>query len=384
MATDADNRRWLIAQFDYMFGRAPSVAELDAQVRSLRTHTRSWWVTRHEKVMTDDAVRRAYKASLGRDPTDAELLWQSNRLKAGGWTRRQMLEELNTSSEGLLREPEEEPDPAQENARDYLTSVLERYGLSGLGDWAWEQIQAGHTNERILQDLRETSQYKQRFVGMEARRAAGLPAISESEYIGYETSVRQLMRAAGMPADFYDAPQDFADFIGQDVSVAEMQSRINEGFLAASQAPAEVRQQLRDLYGVGEAQLTAFFLDPDRALPLIERQWAAAKVSGAAVTTGYGALNQTEAERLASVGVTGEQAAEGFSALAENEELFGALPGEQDGLISRETQQAAVFENNADARGALERKAGARRSAGSGAQAFAVGSAGVSGLGDRK
>lgn len=384
MATAGENRAWIITQWEYLYGRQPTAAEVDRNVALLGGGlTRSAWMQRAERVRGEDSVRRLYQQALGRDPSPQMLAYHVERLNSGATTRRKLTEWLAQSTEALLREPDEAPDPSKENARDYLTSVLEQYGLGGMGDWAWEQIQAGHTNERILQDLRQTDTYKQRFVGMEARRAAGLPAISEGEYIAYESSVRQMMRAAGMPAEFYDQPQDFADLISNDVSVAEMQSRINEGYLAASQAPAEVREQLRNLYGVEEGQLAAFFLDPDRALPLIERQWSASRISGAAQRTGYGALNATEAERLAALGVSDQQAQEGFGALAENEELFGALPGDQDGLITREEQQNAIFGSDARAREKIDRKAGARRSAGSGAQAFALGQEGVAGLSRR-
>lgn len=382
MPTAADDRRFIIEQWQYLYGRMPTAEEVNRNVVLLQGGLpRSTWISRAEKVRTEDSVRRLYQQVLGRDPSPEMLRHWAAQLRTGGTTRRRLTEWLTGSTEAQLRQPEEGgPTEGQESARDLINGVLESYGLNGLSDWAWQQIQAGHSEIRVLQDLRETDQYKQRFAGMEARRAAGLNAISEAEYISYENNARQLMRAAGLPAEFYDRPEDFADLIGKDVSPAELNARINDGYLAAAQAPAEVRQQLRDLYGLGEGDLAAYFLDPDRALPLIQRQFAASQVSGAGVTTGYGALNVAEAERIASLGVTEDQARQGFGALVENEELFDALPGEQDGLIDRETQLGAVFGDDARARQQLERKAGARRSAASGSQSFQIGERGVSGL----
>lgn len=381
MATIEDDRRWVIQQFQYIRGRMPTAAELEYYLAPLRQGvSRSQWMENAERQDSTGAVTRLYQEIFGRDPDAAGLAYWAARLKNGTTTRAALRATFAGSTEALLRTPETTPSPDQENARDYLAGVLDSYGLSGMADWAWQQIQSGYTNERILQNLRDTDQYKQRFSGMELRRAAGFNAITEAEYIGYETQARQLMRAAGMPAEFYDQPNDFANLIGNDVSPSELNARVNEGYLAAAQAPPEVRQQLRDLYGVGEGQLAAYFLDPDRALPLLQRQFAASQVSGAGVQTGYGALSAAEAEGIVSYGVSGDQARQGFGALVENEELFDTLPGEQDGLISREAQLGAVFGDDARARQQIERKAGARRSAGSGAQSFSIGQQGVSGL----
>lgn len=382
MATIGDDRRFVVEQFKYLYDRLPTEQELAVQTGYLQNGmSRQEWLGNNERNGANDAVARIFREMLGRAPTADEVVTYGRAILAGQMNRGHLRDHLAQSAEALLRQPTATPDTAQEDAFTYLRSVLDGYGLGGLGDWAWDQIRSGLSNERIVQNLRETAEYKQRFKGLEQRRAAGLPAISEGEYIAYESSVRQMMRAAGMPPDFYDTPDDFADFIGKDVSVSEMQARINDGYLQAAQAPAEVRQQLRDLYGVNEGQMAAFFLDPDRALPLIQRQFVAAQVSGAAQRTGYGALNQTEAERLATLGVGAEQAQQGFSALEQSKELFGALPGEDGAAIDRATQQAAVFGGDANAKGAIERRRGERISASSGSQSFSIGQGGVSGLG---
>jgi hypothetical protein len=382
MATVAEDRTYVRDEWLKLYGRLPDANELETHAGYLQQGMpRSTWFTNIERNTADIYVRELYKTVLGRVPSDAEVASHVTALQSGAATREQVRASFTGSAEALLRPPAAPSTAGQEDAFAYLKSVLDGYGLGGLGNWAWEQLKGGLTTERISQNLRETPEYKQRFKGLEARRAAGLPAISEGEYIGYETSVRQLMRTAGLPADFYDSPEDFAGFIGKDVSVAEMQSRINEGYLAASQAPAEVRQQLRDLYNIGEGQLAAFFMDPDRALPLIERQFASAQISGAAQRTQYGALGQSEAERLAALGVSEQQAAQGFGALAESSQLFTGLPGEDAAAIDRQTQQAAVFGGDAAAKQAIEKRRAERIAQGSGARSFGVGQGGVVGLG---
>lgn len=387
MPSAADDRRWIIEQWRYLFNNLPSAEMLEEQVASLQSGkvSRTQWMASFERLGAGNTVRRFYREILGReaDLSDPRVNAWVRALENGTLTRAQLRERLAGSTEALLRQPQETPDLTQEDSLVYLKTVLDGYGLGALGDWAWDQIKQGFSPDRIIQNLRETDAYKQRFKGLEQRRLAGLPAISEAEYIAYESDVRQMMRAAGMPADFYDNPDDFANFIGKDVSVAEMQARISEGYLAASQAPAEVREQLRTLYGVDEGQLAAFFLDPDRALPIIQRQFTAAQVSGAASRTGYGGLNAAEAENLAVLGITEREAEQGFGVLVESRELFGTLPGMAEQEITRETQQAAVFGGDANARSAIERRAAERRSAASGAQSFAIGSGGIAGLSER-
>jgi hypothetical protein len=385
MATIVDDRRFVIEQWQYLYGRLPTASDVDKAVSYLQAgQSRATWLANAEKKDAANTITRLFKTTLGRLPTEAEMVNYVSRFRAGTVTRKTLTQSLAEGVEGQLREaagPAAEPDPGAEDALSYLQSTLDEYGLGSLGNWAWEQIQNGYTPDRVIQNLRQTKEYQVRFAGMEARRAAGLSAISEGEYIAYERDVRAMMRSAGMPESFYDEPSDFANFIGNDVSPAEMQARINDGFLAASQAPAEVREQLQSLYGISGSGLAAYFLDPDRALPLLQRQFSSAQISGAASRTGYGALGVGEAERLAELGVSAAEAQQGFSALEESSELFNALPGETAAEITRAQQQAAIFEGDADARSLLRKRGEERVSQGSGAQSFSVGQGGVAGLG---
>ncbi len=70
--------------------------------------------------------------------------------------------------------------------------------------------------------------------------------------------------------------------------------------LARSLNPA-VRSQLIEFYGVGEGDLTAFVLDADRALPLIQKQAKAAQFVGIGRATGFtlGGMTARQAENIA-------------------------------------------------------------------------------------
>lgn len=274
-------------------------------------------------------------------------------------------------------------DRATSDAYQRLKATLDSYGLGSLADWAWARVQAGDSEIRILQDLRQRPEYKARFPGMAERRSRGLPAISEAEYIGTERSIRQMFTTYGLPSGFYDQPDDFARFIGRDVSLAELQARVIDGYAEAIRGSAEDRAELERIYGITPGMVAAFFIDEKRALPLIQRQFAAARLSGAATRTGFGGLTQTEAERLGALGVTGDEAQRGFGELIEGVELFDLLPGELDasGAVTRSEQLGAVFEGNAAARRKIAQRARRRAASFEGGGSFARSAEGVAGFG---
>ncbi len=131
--------------------------------------------------------------------------------------------------------------------RDALTIIkdtLASYGLEGLAADAYRFLMEGASTDSVMIQLKETDVFKERFKGLELRRQQGLPAISPAEYIRLERDYRQTMAAAGLPEGFYDNPDDFADFIGNDVSPAEMTQRVSMATTAVSNVNPELKSQL--------------------------------------------------------------------------------------------------------------------------------------------
>lgn len=268
----------------------------------------------------------------------------------------------------------------QNDARARILSVLAEYGLESLADFVWQQILAGKSDAEVLQDIRNTQQFKDRFPAIEARTKAGLAPISPGEYVAYERQARQIMRASGLPENFYDSKDDFTRFLVGDVSISELNDRVQLGKQAAFEAPAEVREMLVRDYGMTEGDLTAFFLDEKAALPLLEKKYRAAQIGGAGVRTGFGST-RVENERLADLGITAGQAEQGFGVLSDSQELFGALDRGED-TISRTEQIGAALEGNSAARRRIEQRRRRRQSQFESGGSFASGQTGVSGLGD--
>jgi hypothetical protein len=244
--------------------------------------------------------------------------------------------------------PAEPPPPTadQESAYQIITDALSSYGLEGLGDFVTGLVfdEGIVTQAGLMTRIRETDPYRERFRGNELRRAAGFNALSEAEYIGMENTFAQYMRASGLPAGFYDQPEDFRALIGANVSAGEFAERINQGYEAVANADPEVIAEMRRLYNIGDGELAAYFLDPERATPMLLRQARAAQVAGGAAQGGFG-VTAVEAEMLATEGITQQQARAGFAAIAEGDifELSTEqqVAGEQ--ALTREEQIGATF-----------------------------------------
>jgi hypothetical protein len=228
---------------------------------------------------------------------------------------------------------------------EYLTQVFNSYGLGSLAPRIREFVQQGYTPDTVTLKLQETPEYQQRFVGNEARRKAGLPVLSPAEYLEVESSYKQIMRTAGLPSGFYDNPDDFAKFIGIDVSPAELKQRVDVAALTLENADPLFKQQLRQFYNLNDGDMIAYALDPERALPTLLRQTQATQFGAEAARQGL-QVQRTMAETYAGMGVTQEQARQGFEQVAqitpEAQRLSSVFAG-QEAPIGQEEVTSAVF-----------------------------------------
>jgi hypothetical protein len=265
-----------------------------------------------------------------------------------------------------------------------IRNLLRTYDLDELGSFVDEWVRQGLTWPEIEAMLYDPGSaagavVDRKYPELRLRREAGHAPMSIGQIRAYRDTATQIFRAAGLPQGFYDTPQDFTRFIVNDVSAEELQTRVQDGFVRVMAAPPEVRDQLQNLYGLGTGDLAAFFLDETKALPLIQRRVAAAEISGAGVRAGFGGLSVNEAERVASLGVSGEQAGQQLSTLANARELFTPLDRGED-VISRDEQLGAVFDNNAAAQRRIQDRARRRQAAFSGGGGLATSREGLAGL----
>lgn len=234
-----------------------------------------------------------------------------------------------------------------------LQSLFDSYGLGSLAGKIYDYVKNGYSSDTISILLQDTSEYKTRFAGNEARKKAGLPVLSPAEYLSTEAAYQQVMKSAGLPPSFYDQPSDFATWIGGNTSPSEIQARVDLATQATTLSSPAYRQALNQM-GIDDAHLTAYYLDPTKALPLLQKQAATAQIGAEALKQGL-AFDQSYAEQLATEGISQSAAAQGYAQVAGElgtMQNLGGMYGQ--GWTQRESEQAAL-EGNA---GATAKKAG--------------------------
>jgi hypothetical protein len=186
-------------------------------------------------------------------------------------------------------------------ASDRLTAMFEGVGLGSLAKFINQRIMEDASEEAVLLELYEQPEYQTRFPGMKALRAKG-KTITEAEYIKDEKAFAQTARFFDVPVGFYDTPDDFGKLIGNLVSPKEYQDRLQVGQdLARSMSPG-ARAQLQEFYNVGEGGITAYVLDPERALTLIQKQAKSAQFVGFGREKGFKLEGMTAAQAEQIVG----------------------------------------------------------------------------------
>lgn len=196
-----------------------------------------------------------------------------------------------------------------------LSTLFNQYGLGTLAGKIYEYVKNGYGSDTISILLQDTAEYKKRFAANEARQKAGMSVLSPAEYISVENSYRQIMRQSALPSGFYDSNDDFTRFISSDVSPTELQSRVDLATQATALANPAYKEALKQM-GLSDGDLTAYFLDPKRALPYIQKTAATAAVGAEALQRGLN-FDQAYSEELATAGVSREQAATGYAKIAD-------------------------------------------------------------------
>ena len=222
----------------------------------------------------------------------------------------------------------------KQDARMTLKAILAKYKLESLYDKIWSNYTSDMIDitdsDAIFLSIREEDKYKERFAGNEMRRSKGLGDLSPSTYVALEDSYRQTLRSNGIPADLFDTPAELAELIANDVSVSEFNSRIESARSLMQDAPASVRDQMSRLFNVTEGQLLAYYIDPDKALPVLKEQERAARIGSAAVENAGMQLSTSAAEDLSRRGFTEDEARVGFSKVSKLGELAQTFAGEQN------------------------------------------------------
>jgi hypothetical protein len=259
-------------------------------------------------------------------------------------------------------------------ASDRLTAMFDGVGLGSLAKFINQRIMEDASEESVLLELYDQPEYQARFPGMKALRSKG-KTITEAEYIKDEKAFAQTARFFDVPVGFYDTPDDFGKLIGNLVSPKEFQDRLQVGQDLARQMSPGARAQLQEFYNVGEGGITAYVLDADRALPLIQKQAKSAQFVGFGREKGFKLEGMTAAQAEQIVGteayakLSAQQMQTALGQAAQLRQTQSRLTGIEGEVYNEGEALKAVIEGSPEAILASQQRAqreGARFGGGSG------------------
>lgn len=228
-----------------------------------------------------------------------------------------------------------------------LNDLFISYGLGSLAPKIFSYIQNGYSADTISLLLQDTAEYKQRFAGNELRKKQGLAVLNPADYLATEASYRQILASAGLPKSFYDQTSDFTNWIGGDVSPTEIKGRVDLATAATTAADPFLKQQMAAFYGVDDAHLTAYFLDQTKALPLLQKQEAAAQFGAEAARRGL-LSDKNSMMDYVNQGFSQSQASQGFQQVAEELPNLQALAARFGTTFGQAEEESTVFGTNAN------------------------------------
>lgn len=211
-----------------------------------------------------------------------------------------------TTPEPSGPDPFEEWQKAQEQERrtsasSFFRGLLTQFGFTqsdvdGLMSMFDNWLAEGFNNEAIMMKFRGTEIYTRRFPGMRSLTERG-QAITEAEYIRLESAYRGVLSSYGLPAEFFDSPDDYGRFIANNVSPDEVGERAATGMRIVQSADRRILDELGEYYGVTQGTALAYLLDADKAQDLIRRQVRAATIGGSGERFGFN-MQRGYSERL--------------------------------------------------------------------------------------
>lgn len=251
----------------------------------------------------------------GQDAATLELLKQLQKQNADimaqmAAQQQQAQADAKAAAEAVAKEK-------RESAIKILTDRFTKYGLASLVPRIEALARQGASESTITLELQESDEYQERFKANKDRIKKGLSVLDPGEYLGLEDSYRQILRAYGLRQ--FDTDAYVSQFISNDVSTAELSSRVQLAVQRVQNADPAVLNTLNKFYGIATNDLVAYALDPETQFQKIERQVAAAEIGVAAglqgfvVDKGFAAT----AEQLAAQGITQAEARKGYATIAD-------------------------------------------------------------------
>lgn len=227
---------------------------------------------------------------------------------------------------------------------DWIRSTFDAWGMPpSVAETIISESPTWRSPAQAVTAIRELPAYKERFAGNIARAENGYGMLDEGTYLQMEKQYREAMHAAGIPEGFSDSPKDFAEFIANDVSVQEVTARAElAGQLAVTKNP-QLWKELESR-GLEKGDVAAYLLNPDKALPLIQRKIDRAEMGAVARDTGMNFAKGNKFEnKLVGKGISSEEAKAAMETAADERgdvnnlaRVYGEKGFSDKGLVKQE------------------------------------------------
>jgi hypothetical protein len=272
-------------------------------------------------------------------------------------------EEVVVSSDGgaALAYQKMQDEKSRQDAFALLKDVFASYGLEELAAQIEGYMREGIGTAQATIKLKQSQPYKDRFYGNELRLAAGRNVINEAEYLDLENSYSETLKAYGLqdyfgtgvtPTERKNRQKEIAKVIGNDISALEFKDRVSVSVDRVKMADPGTKKAFQDFYGIGEADLVKYFLNPTQTLVTLKEKATAAEIGGAAIGQNLPAT-MASAEELARFGINREQAQVGYSTIAQELPTAAKLGQiySQEGVTYGQTEaEQATFKGLASAK----------------------------------
>jgi len=250
---------------------------------------------------------------------------------------------------------------ARQDAFALLKDVFASYGLEELAAQIEGYMREGIGTAQATIKLKQSQPYKNRFYGNELRLAAGRNVINEAEYLDLENSYSETLKAYGLqdyfgtgvtPTERKNRQKEIAKVIGNDISAVEFKDRVSTSVDRVKMADPGTKKAFQDFYGIGEADLVKYFLNPTQTLVTLKEKATAAEIGGAAIGQNLPAT-MASAEDLARFGINREQAQAGYSTIAQElptASKLGNIYSETGTTYGQADAESATFKGLASAK----------------------------------
>jgi len=276
---------------------------------------------------------------------------------------------------------------ADTSAINSISDILTQAGLNTLANNAYNQLKAGVPAAQIINDIRNSQDYANRFPGMAALAARG-QRITEADYINKEKADIELLKQYNIPAGIFDTTAYLGKLISNNVTAPDLQMRLQAAQDSVNSLDPNIIKYAQDTYGLNAGSLAAWALDPAASTQVIQQQAKAMQIGGAALQAGFngglasnGELSTTQAQQLANAGVNQAQAQAGFNTLGQEGQFAQALPGDTTGSVTNQQLINAQFGLNSQDTLAVKKLQQARVNEFNQGGAVASNATGITGLG---